>query len=346
MERKMVSVRTVDKISPIKDADRLEVARIGGWNVVVPKNEFSVDEKIAYFEIDSFLPESVPAFESFQERGQKVFLVNEKEVKGHVLKTIKLRGVVSQGLVLSLEALGFTPEQIDALNVGDDITEDVGVVKYDVEKPRSGEIIGGFDSRYAPKTDAERAQNLSEYWEDIKAFEWEATVKVDGTSQTLFFDSEEARLRIFSRNWEISDKTEGMKVAERDGIADFARENPDVVIQFELAGEGVNGNRAKLTGRRAFVFAVWADGVKVPRAQWDERLLRSAAPLLDIKPEGELEDFIESISGLRGHVTKDVLDEGVVFHLTGEHSSDLPVWMDRNANFKVISNKFILKNKL
>lgn len=346
MERKMVSVRTVDKISPIKDADRLEVARIGGWNIVVPKNEFSVDEKIAYFEIDSFLPETVPAFKSFQERGQKTFSVNEKEVKGHVLKTIKLRGVVSQGLVLSLEALGFTPEQIDALNVGDDITDAVNVVKHEEEIPKSADIIGAFDSRHAPKTVAERAQNLSEYWEEIKSMDWEATVKVDGSSQTMFFDSEQNKLRLFGRNWELDQNTKGMVVAEREGIADFCRENPDVVVQFEIVGEGISQNRLKLVGHRPLVFAVWADGVKIPRAQWDQRLLKVAVPSLDIKPEGELEDFIESISGLRGHITKDVLDEGVVFHLTGEKSAELPQWMGRNANFKIISQKFLIRNKL
>lgn len=94
------------------------------------------------------------------------------------------------------------------------------------------------------------------------------------------------------------------------------------------------------------MFAVWTQGVKVPREQWDQRLLDSAAPLLDIKPEGDLEDFIASVSGIRGYITKDILDEGVVFHLTGEQSSQLPVWMDRNANFKIISDKYILKHGL
>ena len=339
----MASLRTVDSVSAMKNADRLEVARVGGWNVVVPKGEFSAGDTVVYFEIDSFLPESVPAFESFQKRGQKKFLVDGEEISGHVLKTIKLRGIISQGLILSTDALGINT---DDYALGDDVSEVLGVLKYDVEKPAHGDIIGSFDARFAPKTDAERAQNLSAVWEDIKELEWEATVKADGTSQTIFFDSQEDRLRIFGRNWELAEQTEGMRVAQRDGIADFCAENPDTVVQFELSGEGINGNRQKISGRRAFVFAVWAQGVKVPREQWDQRLLDSAAPLLDIKPEGDLEDFIASVSGIRGYITKDILDEGVVFHLTGEQSSQLPVWMDRNANFKIISDKYILKHGL
>lgn len=343
MTRKMATVKKIDDIGPIKDADRLEVAKVGGWNIVVPKGEFEAGQKVVYFEIDTFLPESDPAFESFQKRGQKKQIYDGEEIKGHVLRTVKLRGVISQGLVLAGDAVGL--EDIDSISVGTDVSDDVGVFKFDNEKPQSGDIIGEFDARMAPKTDAERIQNLAEHWDDIKNLEWEATVKIDGTSQTMFFDEEEDRLRLFSRNWEITPEAEGMKIAERNGLVDFLRENPGAVVQFELAGEGIQSNRLMLRGRHVFVFAVWVDGVKLPRDQWDSRLLKHAAPLLEIKPEGDLEDFIASIDGIRGNISKDRIDEGVVFHLVGDNMRELPVWMDRNANFKVISQKWLLKEK-
>lgn len=337
----MVTLRTVDAVDPVENADNLEVARVGGWNVVVRRGDFSAGETAVFFEIDSFLREDLPAFADFQARGQKSFLIDGKEVRGHVLKTAKLRGVVSQGLLMKPEALGIYPDVYDG---SEDLSSVVGVVKYDVEKPKAGDTIGSFDTRFAPKTDAERVQNLADHWEEIKSLPWEASVKVDGMSQTVFYDSEEDRVRIFSRNWEVKQTTKGFAVAEEAGILDFCRENPEVVVQFELAGTGINGNRQAIGGHRAFVFAVYADGVKIPKFKWDERLRAASAPLVDIPLDGSVEDVIEAVSGIRGHITKDKLDEGVVFHLTGDEN--LPVWMDRNANFKVISQKYLVKNKL
>jgi len=56
MERKLVSLRQVKEIRPIEGADRIEVAVVDGWNVVVPKGSFKPGDLAVYFEIDSFLP--------------------------------------------------------------------------------------------------------------------------------------------------------------------------------------------------------------------------------------------------------------------------------------------------
>ena len=44
-ERKLASIQTITQISPIKDADAIEVARVLGWNVVVKKDQFKVGDK-------------------------------------------------------------------------------------------------------------------------------------------------------------------------------------------------------------------------------------------------------------------------------------------------------------
>lgn len=345
IKRKMASIVVIDDMAPIEGADRLERARVKGWNVVAQKGLYNVGDKAVYFEIDSFLRGDDPRFESFQSRGVRKFLIDGEEVDGHVVKTMKLRGVVSQGLLMPIAELGLN---VDDYNVGDDVSDAIGIVKYDVEKPKNAEIIGEFDARFAPKTDAERVQNLSDHWDEIKGLEWEATIKVDGTSQTLFFDGEQDRLRIFGRNWELDvEKAEGVKVAEDTGIADFARENPDVVVQFELAGSGIQSNTLKLSNRQPFVFAVWKDGIKLPRTEWDERLLKVATPKIEVNlaefdTVDELLVHVEKVA--RGNITKDKVDEGIVFHLTGEQTKTLPMWMERNANFKAISNKWLIKN--
>lgn len=52
--RKLVSIKMVDEIEPIENADKIEVAILGGWKSVVQKNTITVGEKVLYFEIDSF----------------------------------------------------------------------------------------------------------------------------------------------------------------------------------------------------------------------------------------------------------------------------------------------------
>jgi len=334
--RKLVTIQVIESITPIPDADRIETARVKGWNIVVQKGEFAVGEKIAYFEVDSFLPEDVPAYENFQVRGQKELNRDGQEVKGHVVKTIKLRGVVSQGLIMGLNTLGI-PNTYD---VDTDITEMVNVLKYEEPIPVSGEIIGPFDTRWAPKSDAIRVQTLADHWNEIVNLDWEATVKVDGTSQTLVNDN--GNLRIFSRNWELTNESAGFKIAERFGLIDVLEKNLGMSIQFELAGPGIQKNRLKLNEQRPFVFAIWMNGQKLNRTDWPQEVLEVSAPLLneEWKPNGSLDEMISKVAELKGSVTKDVRDEGIVFHIVGNP----PEWMDRNANFKIISNGYLLKH--
>lgn len=69
--RNLMQIKTIDSISPIKDADAIEAAHLGGWTVVVKKDEFSAGDAVIYFEIDSFLPTAVPEFEFLAARGER-----------------------------------------------------------------------------------------------------------------------------------------------------------------------------------------------------------------------------------------------------------------------------------
>ena len=107
--RKMVTIREIVDISPIDNADKIEVATVSGWKVVVSKGKHQVGEEVAYFEIDTLLPEDNPLFAEFAQRSSKRSVSPEgKTVKGHVLRTIKLRGQISQGLIMSLDAVSYT----------------------------------------------------------------------------------------------------------------------------------------------------------------------------------------------------------------------------------------------
>jgi|SRR6056297_881963 len=96
--RKLASIRKISDIQPIEGADLIQVATVDGWKVVVKRGEFQVGDLVVYLEIDSWVPHELASF-----------LSNGKEpreyngVKGERLRTIKLRGQVSSGLLLKIE---------------------------------------------------------------------------------------------------------------------------------------------------------------------------------------------------------------------------------------------------
>ena len=110
-ERALAHVEQIVDIRPIDGADRIEVAQVLGWNVVVSKAEnHKIGDKVIYVEIDSKLPEK-PEFEFLRDRKFRV-------------KTIKLRGQYSQGLILPMSLLKGDYE------VGTDVTKELGITYY------------------------------------------------------------------------------------------------------------------------------------------------------------------------------------------------------------------------
>ncbi len=152
--RKLASIRRIDDIKPIENADRIEVAKVGGWNVIVKKGEFKIGQLCVYCEIDSLLPER-PEFE---------FLRPKHHFR---IKTQKMRGIISQGIVFPLEIL---PEHdrliiLEEFHmngnehiVGQDVTEKLGITKYEppIAPQLMGMAKGNFPVDIVPKTDEER----------------------------------------------------------------------------------------------------------------------------------------------------------------------------------------------
>lgn len=102
MERKLASVRKISDLSPIEGADKIELATVGGWKVVVAKDVgHKVGDMVIYCEIDSFLPIK-PEFEFLRKSSYKK-MVDGRE--GFRLRTSKLKGQISNGLILPLSIL-------------------------------------------------------------------------------------------------------------------------------------------------------------------------------------------------------------------------------------------------
>jgi RNA ligase (TIGR02306 family) len=121
LERKLASVQEILDVQPIPEADRIETAKVEGWTVVVPKGQVKPGDKVVYFEIDSFLPIR-PEFEFLRDSSYKK---DDFLGEGMRLKTRRLRGVYSQGLIMPLSDLGL-PENLE---VDTDLTEILGVKK-------------------------------------------------------------------------------------------------------------------------------------------------------------------------------------------------------------------------
>lgn len=122
-ERKLATVRVIDSIVPIEGADKIEKATIDGWSVVIQKGDYSVNQKVVFFEIDSWIPTELAPFLS---KGKEP---SEFEgVKGERLRTVRLHSQLSQGLILPLEILleHFQEEP----EVGTDVTEILGIKKW------------------------------------------------------------------------------------------------------------------------------------------------------------------------------------------------------------------------
>ena len=182
MQRKLVSIRTMGKIIPIKNADNIVLGMVDDWTVIIKKNEIREGDKFLFFEIDSLLPEE-PRYE-FLKASKRDYFGTPK----YRIKTMKMRGYLSQGLALPLS----TFPELTGTEDGD-VAASLNVIKYDPEFydnkpgscPKTGNAQGKFPS-FIPKTDQERIQNLPHYYETYKDHLWEETLKLDGSSLTAY----------------------------------------------------------------------------------------------------------------------------------------------------------------
>ena len=125
-----VKVCHLDEVSTHPNADRLDVVRIGGWQIVVARDRHHVGEKVAYIPEQALVPEAV----------QKVLGVEGRLAgsRKNRVKAIKLRKILSQGLILPFENGKLTHLETGerkSFNEGDDVSEFLGITKYEPPVP-------------------------------------------------------------------------------------------------------------------------------------------------------------------------------------------------------------------
>ena len=129
--RKLASIQEIISFEAIPDADRIELARVMGWSAVVKKDEFNVGDKVVYFEVDSYLPmHDCYAFLAKSSYRKNAFM----ETEGYKIRTQRLRGCLSQGLIMPLSI----DARLEGLEVGTDVTELLGVRKWELPEIQGG----------------------------------------------------------------------------------------------------------------------------------------------------------------------------------------------------------------
>ena len=325
--RKLATIRQVDNILPIKGADMIELAVVDGWKCVIKKNDFAIGDFVIYCEIDSFLPVR-DEFEFLRKSSFKKMGDDE----GFRLRTITLRGQISQGLLIDPGVLDRTFE------LGEDVTEELGIVKYEAPVPANltGTVVGGFPSSIT-KTDEERVQNLASDYASFAGKEFYVSEKLDGTSLTAFLDDE---FGVCGRNWQYAEDANNSywQVVDALGLREkMEKLGRRLAIQGELIGASIQSNRYGLKHRRIFVFNVF----DIENCGYlDKEAMKTVCESLGL----EIVPFIEN------RETPESIDE--ILHLA-EGKSVLNaktereglVWVhgsgSERISFKTISNKFL-----
>lgn len=340
--RKLASIRQIKEIKKHPNADALELAIVDGWQCVVAKGKHKAGDVVVYFEVDSILPVK-PEFE-FLRKGCYIKKDWLEAGEGFRIRTIKLRKEISQGLVMYPSEVGIITFDID-----DDVTEVIGVVKYDPPIPAAlqGNAKGNFPS-FLVKTDQDRIQNQFDKIQaginDLSiADSWQVSIKMEGSSMTIYRTQDDV-WGVCSRNIDLKiDDNEGNayvnmfhRLMETTNLPSLPK---GFAIQGELMGPGIQGNIEKLTNTEFFVFNIFhiENGQYLaPQAAFDmafNRLKLRHAPVIETDyrmRKNSLEELLAYANGPSLHAK---MREGLVFK--NNFSS--------GVSFKVVSNEYLLK---
>lgn len=388
IKRKLAEIAKIDNLTPIEGADKIEVAQIRGWKIVVQKGLHEVGDLVVYFSIDSLLP----IREEFEFLRKNSYVKNSQEGEGFRLKTIKLRGQVSQGLIIPIREIPeffkfgehwlfevnsddahlydaqeaykigqiFEEWEYDGEYEGDstgfvvsegiDVTELLGVKKYEKIIPAqlAGKIRGNFPS-FIRKTDQERIQNfIGSFMKNYRDHEWECSLKLDGSSMTVYYYAPEDRFGVCSRNLDLTETEDNSfwQVARKNDMERKFREfsvaygGVSFAVQGELVGPGIQGNPEQLKELEFYVFDVFnIDDQEYYDA--DQRydvvfdLELEHVPVYERRVYGfdDADGFLEFAEhGFQGVSLNAKTREGLVFKSIN----------DPNVSFKAISNGWLL----
>ena len=354
--RKLASIQRIIGIEEIEGCDNIVLAQVLGWNVIVKRGEFKVGDLCVYCEIDSVLPEK----EEFEFLRQKHFRI----------KTMKMKGVYSQGICFPLLVL-----PAGEYNEDDDVTEMMGVTKWDPEQdagPTGSSGSRTFPHHLVPATDETRIQTFGGEFAKMQEMcdsgeRFVATLKVDGSSMTIIL--QDGMFRVCSHHTEKNPPQENEERVDQFWKAAIDMElelkirsifdGRNIAIQGELAGPGIQKNRLKLDKLHFFAFYAfdidaqkymeWAEFVTAMNDAGIETvpIISDNFNLSEYNAKELLVwvDNLDQINSLRKQFPQGAQFEGVVIARANNvyeinRKGDNP---HGRFSVKVVSNKYLLK---
>jgi RNA ligase (TIGR02306 family) len=337
-ERKLASIQTILSLTPIEGADAILLAKVLGWELVVKKTEFQVGDKCVYFEIDSVLP-----IATWNDHLRK------DPAKPLRIKTIRLRGQLSQGLAMPLSII-----PSGEYEVGQDVTQLVGVTKYEPVVPAhlSGMAKGNFPA-FLHKTDETRLQSEPRVLDEAisKGLVLVGTLKMDGTSFTAY--RRDADLGVCSRNLDLKETEDNAhwRMARKLKLEEILRSEPrNLSIQGEMVGPGIQGNRMGFKEVDLYLFNLY-DIDTGKYAGYNELVEFGQKHNIKVVPLVAQKDFgfgeTATVSkmlevALALNYDNGTPAEGIVWRSACETYSEV---LKGRMSFKTISNRFLEKYK-
>lgn len=361
--RKLASIQKIKSVEPIDGADHIELVHVLGWQCVANKGQFKEGDWCVYFEIDSFLPIREP-FEFLRKSSYKR---NDYMGEGFLLKTMKFKGQISQGLVMPIDEVLPALDQHGLFKVGAitsdpahmegaDVTDVLGVREWEVPEmvTGSGTTIGQA-SRYIHVTDETRVQSAPELMQEFGHEPYYITTKMDGSSHSICI-ADDGTFHVFGHNFEYKDdgqsafyefvKANDMEVKLRAWMHEFGADS--ITVQGEWCGGGIQKNRMQLKKPNWFVFTVDING---ERQDWDMiDTVTKAIGATTVPLEETGEDFLstypteESLLARAGENRCNAYPgqcEGIVIRPQVVRYST--ILGGRPLSMKVINNKYLLK---
>ena len=344
--RKLASLQRVNGVYPIEGKDRIVQYGINGWKVIDAVGKYEVGDLVIFLEVDSWVPNALAPFLS-RDKEPRVY----EGVPGERLKTIKMGGALSQGLLRPLSTLQNDGQWIDGVTVDEDtdVTEILGVLKWErTPEFRAANAKGNFPY-FLRKTEQERVQNVRpRTLEQVGPATYEVTEKLEGQSFTAYLW--EDVFGVCSRNLELKadEPSTWVETAKKYDLeaklrAYFERTGKQIALQGEQVGPGIEGNIYKLDSVRLYIYDVFdiAEQKYLPPALARavvEDLELDYVPVVDIAfdlPERFCDDLLSM--AFRCSMLSPCVAEGLVFKANSDKT---------DFSFKAVSNEYLLKDKV
>lgn len=345
--RKLASIQKIWDVLPIEGADKIELVKVEGWQCVANKGQFKKGDLGVYFEIDSFLPIR-PEFEFLRTSSyKKTNIMGE----GFKLRSMQFRGQLSQGLVLPLSMFSEIPSEA---KIGDDVTEILGIKKWEIEERATtgGNVIGllPYD---IPRSDETRVQSEPDLIKAFAGLEYYISTKMDGSSHSLGID--EDGFHVTGHNYEYKDDGSSSfyefikQRGYREVMEKYYTNNglKTLTIQGEFCAPGIQKNPLRLTKPEWYVFTICINGKRVGLYEMQslcETLGMPTVPIeeVDIDLPSKYPTVDALLERADGNYSTGGRKEGIVVRPTEPVYNEI---IGGPLSMKVVSNKYLLKQE-